>query len=137
AADGRDQVDDAQARLRLLRGEPEGLVRVDGHEVLEVRQRAVVLRRKATGLLDLDQDAAPTSGVTNKPLDLRPVAQVEVPSDGARNHRVVAPGEIVLGGLPQESTAAIRELDYARQGRRRARRRNRGLAGIPRPSRPL
>src|SRR5262249_60370379 len=58
-------------------------------------------------------------------------------SDGSRNHRVVAPGEIVLGGLPQEPTAAIRELDYARDGRGRAGRRNRCLAGIPRPSRPL
>ena len=43
AADGRDQVDDAQADLRLLPGEPEGLVRVDRDEVLEVRQRPVLL----------------------------------------------------------------------------------------------
>ena len=64
APDGGDEVDDAQARLRLLRGQPEGLVRVDGHEVLEMRQHAVLLRRKAGGLLYLDQDAAPTSGVT-------------------------------------------------------------------------
>src|SRR5947209_13286989 len=36
------------AGLRLLGGQPEGVVRIDGHEVLEVRQRPVVLRREAT-----------------------------------------------------------------------------------------
>ena len=90
AADGRDEVDDAQTGLRLLGGQPEGVVRIDGHEVLEVRQRPVVLRREATGLLDLDQDAAPTSGVTGEALDLRSVAQAEVPSDLSRDNRVIA-----------------------------------------------
>src|SRR5262249_18526797 len=90
APDGRDEVDDAQRGLRLLRRQPEGLVRVDGDQVLEVGQRAVVLRRKATGLLDLDQDAAPTSGVTGEPLDLRTVAQAEVPANRSRNDRIVA-----------------------------------------------
>jgi hypothetical protein len=75
AADGRDEVDDAQAGLRLLRGQAEGLVRVDRHEVLEVRQRPVLLRGHAARLVDLDQCAAPTATVTRDPLDLRAVAQ--------------------------------------------------------------
>jgi len=90
APDGRDQVDDAQARLRLLGGQAERLVRVDGRQVLEMWQRALFLRRQATGLRDLDYNAAPTSGVTSQALDLRTVAQAEITGDGRRHHRVVA-----------------------------------------------
>ena len=90
APDGRDQVDDPQARLRLLGGQPERLVRVDGRQVLEMRQRAVLLRRQATGLRDLYNNAAPTTSVTSQALDLRTVAQAEITCDGRRHHRVVA-----------------------------------------------
>jgi hypothetical protein len=55
-----------------------------------VWQRAVFLRRQATGLRDLHYDAAPTTGVTGQALDLRTVAQTEITSDGRRHHRVVA-----------------------------------------------
>ncbi len=71
APDGGDQVDDPQARLRLLCSQTERLVWIDGYEVLEVGEGLVLLDRQPSRLLDLDQCAAPTTTVTGEAHDLR------------------------------------------------------------------
>src|SRR5437899_178601 len=102
-----------------------------------MRQGPVLLRAQAARPLDLDQHATPAATVTSQALDLRPVAQGVVPRNRRRDHRVVAVRQVVLGGLPQEPPATFGEIYDARDRCRRTGGRDRSLAGIPRPSRPL
>jgi hypothetical protein len=77
APDGRDQVDHAQARLRAggVARQAERLVGVYRDEVLEVRERPVLLGRQAARLRDFNQGAASATTVTGQAFDLRSVAR--------------------------------------------------------------
>src|SRR5262249_33662072 len=81
-SDRGDQIDDPEARLGLLRRELEGLVGVDGDEVLEMGKGPVLLRGAPSRLLDFNECATPTATVTGEPFDHRPVADPVVPRYG-------------------------------------------------------
>src|SRR6185295_3693356 len=104
---------------------------------LEMREGLVLVRSQASSFLNLHENAAPASTVTSKPLDFRPVAQAVVPGTGSGHHDVVALRKIVLARLPQEPAGALGDLRDACDRHRRSRRRDRGLSGVPQPSRPL
>ena len=138
-ADGRDQVDHAQARLRAGRvaRQTERLVRVDRDQVLEVRQRSILFGRETARLLNLYQGAASATTVTGQADDLRSVAQAEVPRDLRRNHDVVTRRKVVLGCLPQEPAGALIQIHDACDLCGRACRRDRNLSRVPRSALPL
>ena len=114
-----------------------GSLRVDRGQVLEVRQRPVLLGRETARLLNLYQDAASATTVTGQADDLRSVAQAEVPRDLRRNHDVVTRRKVVLGCLPQEPAGALIQIHDACDLCGRACRRDRNLSRVPRSALPL
>ena len=96
-----------------------------------------LFRREPYRLRHFNEYAAPASTVTSQAFHLRAVPQAEVPCDCERDNDVVAVGQVVLGDLPDVSPDALGEFDDSDDRRRGPGCRDRGLSGIPRPSRSL